>query len=168
MQELPSGKGAFSGVQGASVVYILSTHRYIRMQREEKEDWKGTEKRLMSVFSPRLLSFLYSYLSHILSFCGISYTKNAFILYFRFFKYHLIDAHECQSFKWTKYRVKYWVIWRDNRIAGSAVKTLTDTYSDRICKTYQILYIHESMEITIDNLLRKNVELLMQSNIPMH
>lgn len=56
-------------------------------------------------------------------------------------------VHERQSFKWTKYRIKYWVIWRDNRIAKSAVKKLTDTYDGKISKTYQILYV-ESMKIT--------------------
>jgi len=73
----------------ASCIYCR--RRYIRTQREEKEDWKGTEKRLMSVSSPRLLSFFHLLISYF--FLQDLMHKNAFT-YAKFFKYH--------SMKWSR------------------------------------------------------------------
>lgn len=90
-QELPSGeRNIFQGTRSRHRVYILSTHRYIRTQRKEKENWKETEKRLMSVSSPRLSSFLPFSISFSNSLFYRSIHTRAKMPFLDFFKWHSI------------------------------------------------------------------------------
>jgi len=146
LQELPSGGGIFSRAQGASIVYIYCRMPQVHSYAMEKEGkLKRNREKINERF--RALTLVISSIFLSISRSRFTHTRIKIPLSIRFLKCHSIKCSITRTwrqsaFKWTKYRVKYWVIWRDNRIAGSAVKKLTDPYSDRICKTFILDIVH--------------------------